>query len=91
MKNLSLSLIICYNIPYYEITYRLKMYARSYAITFSLYDIKYLYFVNLSVTTKIELYLILISGSTEADNLMMKFIATFYYAPADAVFIFNFL
>jgi hypothetical protein len=52
---------------------------------------KYPYFVSLFVTTKIESYLILIPDSTEADNLVMKFIATFYYAPANAVFTFSFL
>jgi hypothetical protein len=60
-------------------------------MTFSLYGIKYLYFVNLFMTTKIESYLILVSDLIEADNLMIKFITTFYHAPASAAFVFNFL
>jgi hypothetical protein len=67
------------------------MYIRSYTVAFSLYNIKYPYFVNLFVTTKIESYLILILGSIEAGNLVIKSIATFYYAPVSAVFVFNFL
>ena len=67
------------------------MYARSYAIAFSLYNMKYPYFVNLFMTTKIESYLILVPGSTEASNLVIKSIIIFYYAPAGAAFIFNFL
>jgi hypothetical protein len=90
VKSLSLSLIISYNISCYKTTYLLKMYARSCAVAFLLYGIKYLYFVNLSVTTKIESYLILVLSSIEAGNLLIKFIATFYYTPANAAFIFNF-
>jgi hypothetical protein len=67
------------------------MYVKSYAVAFSLYDMKYLYFVNLSVTIKIKSYLILIPGLIETDNLVIKFIAIFYYAPVSAVFTFNFL
>jgi hypothetical protein len=67
------------------------MYARFCAIAFLLYDIKYLYFVSLSVTIKIESYLILVPGSTETGNLVIKFIAIFYYTLIDAAFIFNFL
>jgi hypothetical protein len=67
------------------------MYIRSYTIAFSPYNIKYLYFVNLSVTTKIKSYLILVPDLTETDNLVIKSIATFYYAPANAVFAFSFL
>jgi hypothetical protein len=66
------------------------MYARSYAVAFLLYGMKYLYFVNLFVTIKIESYLILVLGSIEAGNLVMKSIVIFYYAPASAVFVFNF-
>jgi hypothetical protein len=51
---------------------------------------KYPYFVNLFVTTKIESYLILVPGSTEAGNLVIKSIVIFCYAPADAAFAFNF-
>jgi hypothetical protein len=90
MKSLSLSLIIYCDIPCYEIIYLLKMYARSCAMAFSLYSIKYPYFVSLFVTTKIESYLILVSGLIETGNLVMKSIAIFYYAPAGAVFTFNF-
>jgi hypothetical protein len=54
------------------------------------YNIKYLYFVNLSMTIKIESYLILILDSTKIDNLMIKFIATFYYTPVGAAFTFSF-
>jgi hypothetical protein len=90
VKNLFLSLMICCGIPYYEIICRLKMYARSYVMAFSLYSMKYPYFVSLSITIKIKSYLILILGLTEADNLVMKFIATFYYAPVGAVFAFSF-
>jgi hypothetical protein len=67
------------------------MYTKSYTMTFSLYDMKYPYFVNLFMTTKIESYLILVSGSTEASNLIIKSIVIFCYAPAGAVFTFNFL
>ena len=67
------------------------MYVRSYAVAFSLYSIKYLYFVNLSVTIKIESYLILVLDFIEVGNLVIKSITTFYYTPASAVFIFNFL
>jgi DNA-directed RNA polymerase subunit L len=66
------------------------MYVKSCAVTFSLYDIKYPYFVNLSITIKIESYLILIPNLTEAGNLIIKSIATFYHAPVSAVFTFNF-
>ena len=66
------------------------MYIRSYAVAFSLYNMKYPYFVNLSITTKIESYLILISGSTETGNLIIKSITIFYYTPAGAAFAFNF-
>lgn len=66
------------------------MYIRSYTVTFSLYNIKYLYFVNLSVTTKIESYLILILGSTETDNLIIKSIAILYYASVGAAFAYSF-
>jgi hypothetical protein len=59
-------------------------------MTFSLYNIKYLYFVNLSVTIKIESYLILVSGFTETGNLVIKFIVILYYAPANAAFACNF-
>jgi hypothetical protein len=90
VKSLSLSLIIYYNIPCYITTYRLKMYVRFYTVAFSLYSMKYPYFVNLSVTTKIESYLILILGLIETGNLVIKSIATFYYTPADAAFTFNF-
>jgi hypothetical protein len=90
-KSLSLSLIIYYSIPCCETTYLLKMYVKSYAMAFSLYSMKYLYFVNLFVTTKIESYLILVLDLIEAGNLVMKSIAIFYYAPAGAAFIFNFL
>ena len=67
------------------------MYARSYTVAFSLYSMKYPYFVSLSITIKIESYLILVPSLIEAGNLVMKFIATFYYAPAGAAFTFNFL
>jgi hypothetical protein len=83
--------MIYYSIPCYKIIYRLKMYARSCVIVFLLYDIKYLYFVSLSVTTKIESYLILVLDFTETGSLIIKFIVTFYYAPVDATFIFSFL
>jgi hypothetical protein len=67
------------------------MYIKSCAVAFSLYDMKYPYFINLSITIKIESYLILVSGLIEADNLVIKSIATFYYTPAGAAFTFNFL
>ena len=67
------------------------MYTRSCTVAFSLYDIKYLYFVSLFVTTKIESYLILVLGLTEAGNLVIKSIATFYHTPAGAAFTYNFL
>jgi hypothetical protein len=83
--------MICYNIPCYKTIYRLKMYTRSYTVTFLLYDMKYPYFVNLSVRIKIESYLILIPDFTETGSLVMKSIATFYYAPVNAAFAYNFL
>jgi hypothetical protein len=67
------------------------MYIRSCAVAFLPYGMKYLYFVSLFVTIKIESYLILVLGLIEAGNLVIKFIATFYYAPVSAVFIFSFL
>jgi hypothetical protein len=82
--------MIYYGISCYKTTYQLKIYARSCTVAFSLYNMKYLYFVNLSVTTKIESYLILVPGFTKTGNLMMKSIATFYYTPVNAAFIFNF-
>jgi hypothetical protein len=60
-------------------------------VAFLLYSMKYPYFVNLSVTTKIESYLNLVPDSTKAGNLVIKSIAIFYYAPVSAAFAFNFL
>jgi hypothetical protein len=60
-------------------------------MAFLLYGIKYLYFVNLFMTTKIESYLIFVLGFTKINNLVIKFIAIFCHAPADAVFVFSFL
>jgi hypothetical protein len=90
IKSLSLLLMIYYGIPCCEIIYRLKMYIRFCVVVFSLYSMKYPYFISLFVTIKIESYLILVLGSVEADNLVIKFIAIFYYAPVSAVFAFNF-
>jgi hypothetical protein len=60
-------------------------------MAFLLYGIKYLYFVSLFVTIKIESYLILILGLTETGNLVIKSIATLCYAPVSIVFAFSFL
>jgi hypothetical protein len=49
VKSLSLLFMISLRIPWFLVTYFINMYIRSFVNKLSKYNIKYVYFVNLSV------------------------------------------
>jgi hypothetical protein len=61
--------------------YLLKAYASSSANELFLYNTKYLYFVSLSVTTRIESYSTLVISSLDFGSFVMKSIAIYSQAP----------
>jgi hypothetical protein len=81
--------MIFFEISWFPIICLLKVYTSSSANKLSLYDIKYPYFVNRSVTIKIESKITPVIDSTEGGSLMIKFNTTHFQAPFNAFNDFN--
>jgi hypothetical protein len=64
---------------YWLTTVLINAYASSSALFAFLYSRKYAYFVNLSVMTRILLYLVPVIGSFDAGSFTMKFYAIVCY------------
>src|SRR3982074_2723675 len=81
VNNLSLSKIISSSNPWFAMTTLRKVYASSIASLASLYGMKCLYFISLSVMTKIESYMTFVIGSLESGSLTIKSKAINFHAP----------
>jgi hypothetical protein len=72
VKSLSLLLIITLGILWYLTILLTKIIARDWTMKSSLYTMKWVYFVSLSITTNIESYLFPIGSSTDPGSFVMK-------------------
>jgi GT2 family glycosyltransferase len=59
----------------------MKVYASALALLASRYSMNFLYFISLSMITRIELYSTPVNRSLEGGSLMMKSNAIDFYAP----------
>ena len=72
INSLSRSDIIVFSIPYCIIIVLKSTYTRSSAVDASLYSIKYLYFIVLSLITSMLSYSTFVSGSSNGKSLTIK-------------------
>jgi hypothetical protein len=72
INSLSRSKIISFGAPWFTIIVRSRMYDSFLVVLDLLYDIMYVYFVSLSVMTRIESYLCPVHDSLEGGNLITK-------------------